>query len=232
MSLPQEDTPPILATGVTGRIRYYNQDKRFGFAVRDDDQEEVFFHRRDLKHAKGVTLYIGDIIKFDVTHGTRTPRAVNVVLVSDQINRPASSVLPASPNSDTCPTIASTPPQVETKAPNTSPIVASHSGVQPAVVPKPEVAVTPTTTKVASIPHANPPNTGSKSKNPSHTRAKPCSGKPKNNRPHPNQGHSPQPLTTPSSTSVEPPKSTCPSGSPEKHSESKITLPSQPTNLN
>ena len=59
-----------------GKVKFFNTMKGFGF-IAGDDGKEYFVHQTGL--AEGTRLYENDSVKFDVEHGDRGPKAINVV---------------------------------------------------------------------------------------------------------------------------------------------------------
>jgi len=61
---------------VTGRVKFFDRTKGFGFITRDDGERDVYVNRADVKGEDG--LIEGDKVQFDVEAGQRGPRAKNV----------------------------------------------------------------------------------------------------------------------------------------------------------
>lgn len=62
----------------SGVVKWFNDQKGFGFIVRDNGGKDVFVHQTAIK-AKGFrTLSEGDAVTFDVVQGTKGPAAENV----------------------------------------------------------------------------------------------------------------------------------------------------------
>ena len=58
----------------TGRVKFFNLDKGYGFIIDDDTNSDVFFH------ATGVmgTVEQDDQVEFEIETGKRGKKAVNV----------------------------------------------------------------------------------------------------------------------------------------------------------
>lgn len=66
----------------TGRIKYYNLDKGFGFIAQDNSKEDVFLHSSAIKNADYEELRVGQRVKFIVVEGDRglVAKSVEVLL--------------------------------------------------------------------------------------------------------------------------------------------------------
>lgn len=63
----------------SGTVKWFNDQKGFGFITRDDGGKDVFVHQTAIV-AKGFrTLAEGDKVTFDVEQGEKGPAARNVV---------------------------------------------------------------------------------------------------------------------------------------------------------
>ena len=60
---------------MNGTVKFFNDQKGFGF-IAGDDGKEYFVHQTGL--VEGVRLQEGDAVTFDVEEGDRGPKAVNV----------------------------------------------------------------------------------------------------------------------------------------------------------
>jgi len=60
---------------VTGKVKFFNGSRGFGFIVRDDGAPDVYVNAMDVK---GGRLSENDRVKFDVEQAERGPRAKNV----------------------------------------------------------------------------------------------------------------------------------------------------------
>jgi CspA family cold shock protein len=62
---------------VSGRVKFFNESKGFGFLVRDDGGD-VFVHRTDLRPS--MQLFEGQAVTFNVEKTSRGWRAMNIAL--------------------------------------------------------------------------------------------------------------------------------------------------------
>lgn len=66
------------ASLIKGIVKFFNEDKGFGFIKRDDGEKDVFVHINAV-HASGIDDIVeGDAVIFDIEDGARGQRAANI----------------------------------------------------------------------------------------------------------------------------------------------------------
>jgi cold shock protein len=65
----------------TGHVKWFNDEKGFGFISRDNGKDDVFVHYNSIKSSKPgrKTLVEGQRVKFTVTKGPKGLQADNVI---------------------------------------------------------------------------------------------------------------------------------------------------------
>ena len=63
----------------TGKVKWFNDSKGFGFIELDDGTGDVFVHHSDIQGEGFKTLAEGEEVQFDVEQGPKGPRATNVL---------------------------------------------------------------------------------------------------------------------------------------------------------
>ena len=62
-----------------GKVKWFNDDKGFGFLTRDDGGQDCFVHYSSVEGAGGrVTLKEGEAVEFDVIVAPKGPKAEHV----------------------------------------------------------------------------------------------------------------------------------------------------------
>lgn len=62
----------------TGKVKFFNKAKGFGFIVQDGSNEEIFVHATGLINE----IRENDKVSFDIAEGKKGTNAVNVKLIS------------------------------------------------------------------------------------------------------------------------------------------------------
>lgn len=63
----------------TGKVKWFNEAKGFGF-IQQDEGPDVFVHFRAINSTGFKTLAEGQAVSFDIEEGQRGPSAVNVTV--------------------------------------------------------------------------------------------------------------------------------------------------------
>jgi CspA family cold shock protein len=58
----------------TGKVKFFNESKGFGFIVEDDSNQEIFVHHSGLNE----TIRENDQVSYEITEGKKGQNAVNV----------------------------------------------------------------------------------------------------------------------------------------------------------
>lgn len=63
---------------LTGRVKWFNAKKGYGFIVTDDGSEELFVHYSDIEIDGFKTLREGEAVSFEKVDSPKGPKAVKV----------------------------------------------------------------------------------------------------------------------------------------------------------
>jgi CspA family cold shock protein len=67
----------------TGQVKWFNNDKGFGFISRGDGEKDCFVHHSAIQGNGYKSLNEGDKVEFDVVQGQKGPAAENVVKITN-----------------------------------------------------------------------------------------------------------------------------------------------------
>ncbi len=64
-----------------GTVKWFNDQKGFGFITPDEGERDCFVHHSAIQAEGFKSLAEGDVVEFEVTEGAKGPAAENVVKV-------------------------------------------------------------------------------------------------------------------------------------------------------
>lgn len=66
----------------TGRVKWFNDSKGFGFITPEDGKSDCFVHHSEIKSNGFRSLAEGDRVEFDIVQGKKGPAAANVTKIA------------------------------------------------------------------------------------------------------------------------------------------------------
>lgn len=72
-----------MAELVHGKVKWFNDEKGYGFIEQNDGGSDVFVHFRQVNNPSGgrITLADGQAVTFEIGQGQKGPQAENVTIV-------------------------------------------------------------------------------------------------------------------------------------------------------
>ena len=70
------------AKTVRGKVKFYSEQRRFGFIQQDDKEQDLFFHCSEVEGNEN--LQQNDRVEFELAEGEKGPKAVKVRKVIEQ----------------------------------------------------------------------------------------------------------------------------------------------------
>lgn len=64
----------------TGKVKWFNQEKGFGFITNDEDGKDIFVHFSAINADGFKTLEEGQVVDFEINETDRGPLAQNVTV--------------------------------------------------------------------------------------------------------------------------------------------------------
>jgi len=68
-------------TRITGKVKWFNDQKGFGFITPDNGEKDCFVHHSAIQATGFKTLSDGDAVEFEMVQGQKGPAAQNVVKI-------------------------------------------------------------------------------------------------------------------------------------------------------
>jgi CspA family cold shock protein len=66
---------------ITGRVKWFNDTKGYGFITPEDGQKDCFVHHSAIQGNGFKSLAEGDRVEFEIVQGQKGPAAQNVVRI-------------------------------------------------------------------------------------------------------------------------------------------------------
>ena len=63
----------------TGKVKWFNQEKGFGFITNDEDGKDIFVHFSAINAEGFKTLEEGQIVEFEINETDRGPQALSLI---------------------------------------------------------------------------------------------------------------------------------------------------------
>lgn len=70
------------SAALTGQVKWFSEEKGYGFITREDGCGDVFVHHTDVDMKGFRALKQGEEVQFEIGHGSKGPKAVRVRVVT------------------------------------------------------------------------------------------------------------------------------------------------------
>jgi CspA family cold shock protein len=68
----------------TGKVKWFNFDRGYGFITSDSSREDVFVHRTGISEEDYKSLKGGDRVEYTVVQEAKGPKAVDVIILPEK----------------------------------------------------------------------------------------------------------------------------------------------------
>ncbi len=88
------------ATMPTGRVKWFNNAKGYGFILPEEGEEDLFVHYSSIQMDGYKTLKAGQLVSYDILEGPKGSHAINIHALDDTAesdHEPRNSLSPQSP---------------------------------------------------------------------------------------------------------------------------------------
>jgi CspA family cold shock protein len=80
VAVRQSETKEDIPNMASGKVKWFNESKGFGFLSQDDGGPDVFVHFSAIKQEGFKTLTEGQPVEFEIQSDAKGPRAANVTV--------------------------------------------------------------------------------------------------------------------------------------------------------